>query len=165
LKNYVKVVLSLSVVFISMDGCMNQLSNVSNEQVSTNNKELVSSVDKKSNAEKQEVLLQKSDSKKFPDWILNPDFNNNIGAVGSVNKNIVKDRNKQKYMAKKFAISNLQKRKSTMVDSEIETKRGVNKSSSKTLNITTSHFIVDNIMVKDEFEDDNNYYVWVVIRQ
>ena len=109
---------------------------------------------------KVEVKEQKIQDSKIPKWINNPDIDGYVGAVGIVKK--MKNKKKQKYIAKKLAVASLQERKRVMFESKI------NKRDSKLvqeIKQTSSHYNSDNIIVKDEYSDDESYYVWMVIQQ
>jgi len=104
----------------------------------------------------------------IPAWIDNPDFDGNIGAVGTVLKSKVKNPKKRAYIGKRLAIAALQERKNAFVDSSLKTsqefKNGkVKKHLTQKIKITSSSFATNNMIVKATYEDSENLYVWVVI--
>ena len=103
------------------------------------------------------VIVQDSN---IPKWINNPDIDGYIGAVGIVKK--MKNKKKQKYIAKKLAIASLQEQKRVMFESKI-TKR--DSELIQEIKQTSSHYNSYDIIQKAEFSDEENYYVWMVIKK
>ncbi len=111
---------------------------------------------------KEEVISKR------PKWIDNPDMDNNTGAVGIVE--LMDNKKKQRYIAKKLAIASLQERKRVMIKSSISHQESISsdKHSSETRNRikqTSSHYNAYDIIFKDEYSSDTSYYVWMVIKK
>ena len=103
-----------------------------------------------------------------PKWIANPDADGYTGAVGVVK--LMKNKKKQKYIAKKLATAELQERKRVMMSSTVDKTDVVSNDKAKseltqTIKQTSSHFNSDVIIQKAEYSDDESYYVWMVVKQ
>ncbi len=111
---------------------------------------------------KEEII----NSSTLPKWIDNPDMDSNVGAVGIVE--LMKNKKKQRYIAEKLATASLQERKRVMIESSISNQEGNTKESTKSLSTikqTSSHYNAYDIIVKDEYSSDTNYYIWMVIKK
>jgi len=124
---------------------------------------------KKAKVIKKEVKKQTLPASKTPAWIANPDLNGNLGAVGVVK--LMKNKKKQRYIAKKLAVGELQERKRVMMSSSVDTKEVVKNGKvvesdlTHTIKQTSSHINSDIIIKKAEYSDGENYYVWMVVQQ
>lgn len=144
----------MNYIFLSIIGVAILLSGCQSQKVTPKKKEVINTTNK----------LQSNMSKQ-PLWINNPDMDGYIGAVGIVKK--MSNKKKEKYIAKKIAISKLQEKKRVLLESKIVMKKSANSttmSSSSNQEITqkSSHYKSDTIVFKDEYSDKDNYYVWMV---
>ena len=103
-----------------------------------------------------------------PAWINNADLDGNVGAVGIVLKAKIKNPKKRLYIAKKLGIAALQERKSAFVSSSLDRSTKVvngkvKKELNQKINISSSSFATENIVVKDTYVDDKNLYVWGIV--
>jgi hypothetical protein len=116
------------------------------------------------NKEKISTKKTKKTQKVLPKWIDNPDLDGNIGAVGIVK--VIQNKKKQKYIARKLAIASLMERKNVSVSNEYtSTTRKNKKDSTEKIEEKSDGFMVDEFIVKDEYTDGKNYYIWVVIKK
>ena len=119
----------------------------------------------KNNIQKQESV-KKIDLNKLPPWVKNPNYDNNIGVVSVVPKKKIKNKNKLYKIAKLKAIAEFQTRKGAMINStaKMSSKNGANSGYSEDIKISSSHIQTNNLVVKDTFEDDDNFYMWMVLK-
>lgn len=119
---------------------------------------------KKAKVKQENIVVSKT-----PKWIANPDIDGNLGAVGVVK--LMKNKKKQKYIAKKLATAELQERKRVMMSStvdktdKVKNNGALNSELTQTIKQTSSHFNSDVIIQKAEYSDDESYYVWMVVKQ
>ena len=118
---------------------------------------------KKATSKKENTIVSKT-----PKWIANPDTDGYTCAVGVFK--IMKNKKKQNYIAKKLATAELQERKRVMMITNVDKTDVVSKDKAKseltqTIKQTSSHFNSDVIIQKAEYSDDENYYVWMVLKQ
>lgn len=113
---------------------------------------------------KEKVAKVKKHITTKPQWISNPDLDGNIGAVGIVR--LMHNKKKQNYIAKKLAIAELQLRKNVTIESKVEnTMNNTNTSSNATITETSETIKYYDIIQRNEFSDDKNYYVWMVLKR
>ena len=110
--------------------------------------------------------VKKVDLNKLPPWVKNPNYDNNIGVVSIIPKKKIKNKNKLYKIAKLKAIAEFQTRKGAMVNSntKITSKNGINTGYSENIKISSSHIQTNNLVVKDTYEDEDNFYMWMVIK-
>jgi len=131
-----------------------------------NSEPIVKKIKEKQTSIKAVKVLKNNSNR--PLWISNPDLDGNIGSVGVVSK--MSNKKKQKYIAKKIAIADLQERKRVLISSKVNEKTKI-KNGEKSLEMsseieqTSSQFNADKIIQKGEFSGKNNYYVWMVIQK
>jgi len=105
-----------------------------------------------------------------PLWIDNPNMDAYTGEVGIVK--LMKNKKKQKYIAKKIAIAALQNQKRVEIKSEVNIKESYDSATGKTISGATheihqasNHFKTQDLIVKDEYSNDEYYYIWVVVKK
>jgi hypothetical protein len=124
----------------------------------------------KSTVDKVETKKEvKTQTNSQPAWVDDGDYDGNIGVVSIVKKN-GKSKKQLMYIAKMKANSAMQARKSTMVDSKTTIKKTTvngeyKRDTKKVVKLSSSSFAVKNLVVKDTYEDKDNFYLWMVVKK
>jgi hypothetical protein len=107
----------------------------------------------------------------MPAWVYNPDLDGNTGVVSIINKKKVKNKKKRLYIAKLKAQAKFQARKGTNVKSNttaskrMSAKGGYKRDIKKEIKLSSSHIQTNELVVKDTYEDKDNFYLWMVIKK
>jgi len=103
----------------------------------------------------------------LPAWVSNPDFGGNIGVVSIVSKSKIKNSSKRLKIAKLKANAQFQTRKGTTIDAQsvTKTKNDGTMSYKENVKITSSHIQHEELIVKDTYEDKDNFYLWMVVKK
>jgi hypothetical protein len=101
-----------------------------------------------------------------PKWVNNPDFGGNVGVVSIVSKEKIKDRAKLEYIAKMKAQAEFETRKGTNVDSstKVKTNNDGEMNMEENIKISSSSIQTAKLEVEDTYEDEDNFYLWMVKR-
>jgi len=104
--------------------------------------------------------------KKLPPWVSNPNVDGYVGVVSIVPKAKIKNKKKLYYIAKLKARAAFETRKGTNIDSSSQIKTNTNgkTSYSEQVKISSFHIQTDSLVVKDTFEDKDNFYMWMVVK-
>jgi len=149
----------LAAIILIFTGCGS-----SQKEATPKQKSSVVKIDKKSTLKKKKAIKNTQ-----PKWINNPNIDGQTGAVGIVK--LMKNKKKQKYIAKKLAIASLQEQKRVEVDTKVTTSQRVlnnSKSTSYTAqetHQTSNHYKTYDIIQKDDYSDGENYYIWMVVKK
>ena len=101
-----------------------------------------------------------------PKWISNPNTDGYIGVVSVIPKKKIKNEKKLYHIAKLKAQAAFQARKSTNIDSssQIRTKSDGSVDYKEKVKLSSSHIQTNNLVVKDTFEDKDNFYMWMIAK-
>ena len=107
----------------------------------------------------------------IPAWVYNPDLDGNTGVVSIISKKKVKNKKKRLYIAKLKAQAKFQARKGTNVKSKTTSSKKMSSNGAykrdmkKEIKLSSSHIQTNELIVKDTYEDKDNFYLWMVIKK
>ena len=157
-KKILQILLSVGLVFV-IAGC------AKNESINKQSvkKQVENFTSMKKNG-KITVINTGSNTQKRPLWVSNPNMNGFKGVVSIVSTKKIKNKKKLYYIAKMKARAAFETRKGTNIDSSSQTKTDTSgkMSYAEKVKISSSHIQTDSLIVKDTFEDNNSFYMWMV---
>ncbi len=114
------------------------------------------------NAKKVKVTVDKHGK---PLWVSNPNMDGQTGVVSIVSTKKIKKKKKLIYIAKMKAKAAFQTRKGTSVDSSSKTKmdNSGKMSYSEKTKISSTHIETTKLVVRQTYQDKENFYMWMVV--
>jgi len=102
-----------------------------------------------------------------PMWVSTPNMDGYTGVVSIVSKKKIKNKKKLYYVAKLKARAGFESRKGTKVDSTSSTRTTMDgkMSYSEKVKIKSNSIQTAQLIVKDTFEDKDNFYMWMVVKK
>jgi len=113
---------------------------------------------------KKAIVKKTEDRSGRPLWVSNPNLDGYKGVLSIVSKKKIKNKKKLYYVAKMKARAAFEARKGTSVDSSssIKTAMSGNMSYNENIKIKSNSIQTATLIVKDTYEDKDNFYMWMV---